>query len=78
LFERQELQDAQVHARMKAQSALVRPDGAVHLDSEPAVHLHLPVIVEPRHAEHQHTLRFNHPFQDSRFLVFGVLLESGN
>jgi hypothetical protein len=42
LLESQELQDAQVHRGVKPQAALVRADGAVHLDAEAPVDLHLP------------------------------------
>jgi hypothetical protein len=39
LLEGQELEDAEVDGRMEAQAALVRADGAVHLDAEAAVDL---------------------------------------
>src|SRR5205814_328638 len=35
LLEGEELQDAEIHRRMEAEAALVRTDGAVHLDAEP-------------------------------------------
>jgi len=34
---------------MKAQTALVRPDGTVHLNSEAAVYMYLPLIILPRY-----------------------------
>ena len=48
---------------MEAQSALIRPDGAVELNTEAAVHLHLAVIVYPGHSEHNLPFRLDQPFQ---------------
>ena len=56
LLEGQELQHAEVDRRMEPQAALVGADGAVHLDAEAAVDLHLAAVVDPRHAEHDRPL----------------------
>ena len=64
LFEREELQDAEVYRSMEAQSALVGTDRAVHLYAVTAVDLDLALVVEPRHAEHYHALGFGDPFEN--------------
>ena len=58
LLEGEELEDAEVDRRVEAQAALVGADRAVHLDAEAAVDLHLALVVQPRHAEHDHALGF--------------------
>jgi hypothetical protein len=73
LFERQELQDAEIHAGMEAQSALVRADGAVHLDAESTVDLNVALVVKPRHAEHKDALGLDHSFEQTRRLILGML-----
>ena len=45
---------------MKAQPALERPDGAVHLDPVAAIDLHFAVPVHPRDAEDDDALRLGH------------------
>src|SRR5205085_3006606 len=60
---------------MKTQAALVRPDRAVHLDAEPAVHMQLAVVVLPGDAKHDRALRFNDPLDDLRFPIFRMLIE---
>ena len=73
LFECQELQDAQIHGSMEAQAALVRTNCAVHLDAKTAIHQDISLIIKPRHAEHDHTLRFHNPLQQTGRLVFRML-----
>ena len=63
LLKCQELQDAEIHRGMEAQSALVGADGAVHLDAETAVDLNVALIVEPRHAEHEDALGLDNSFE---------------
>src|SRR4029077_11061195 len=71
LFKRQEFQDAEIHARMETQSALVRTDGAVHLNAESSVDLNVALVVEPRHAEHDHALGLDNSFEQTRRLILG-------
>src|SRR5690606_9178952 len=58
LFEAEELDDAQIDRRVKAQSALVRTKRAVEPDPEPAVDLHYAVVILPWHTEDDLPLRF--------------------
>ena len=53
-------EDAEVHRRVEAQPALVRADGAVHLDAEAAVDLDLAVVITHGTREQDHTLRLDH------------------
>ena len=64
LLEGEELQDAEVHAGVEADAALVRADRAVHLDPVTFVDLDVAGIVHPRNAEHDHALGFDHPLED--------------
>src|SRR5207302_11038571 len=66
LFKRQELQDAEIHARMEAQSALVWADGAVHFNAESAVDLNVALVIEPWHAEHDDSLVLDNSFEQTR------------
>ncbi len=62
-------------ARVEAQAALVRADGRVHLDAEPAVDLDLALVVGPGDPEHDHPLRLHQPLHDLGLLVLGVALD---
>ncbi|MPM86055.1 hypothetical protein SDC9_133138 [bioreactor metagenome] len=74
LFEPQKLHDRQVHARMKPQSALVRPDRPVELHAIPTVGLHPARVVHPGHPERDRPLRLRHPLQQSACLIFRMLV----
>ena len=76
LLEGQELQDAEIDRRMKAQAALIRPDGAVHLDAVTAVDPHGAEIVEPRHAEQDDPFGFHDAFEQVCRLVFRMLAQN--
>ena len=56
LLKAQELQDGQVHGRVEAQAAFVRPEGLVELHSETTVHVLLAFIIHPHHSEHDGTI----------------------
>ena len=51
LLEAEELDNAQVHARVEAQAPLVGAERGVELDAEAAVDAHIVVVVQPGHAE---------------------------
>ena len=75
LLEGQELQRAERDGRVEAQPALVRADGAVHLDPVAAVDLDLAVAVGPSDAEHDDAFGLGHALQYLGLLVFGILLD---
>ena len=76
LLETEELQNAEIHARMEAQAALVGADRAAELHPESAVDLHALLIVNPRHPEHDHPLRFDDALQNTGFGILLVPLQN--
>src|ERR1035437_9956416 len=62
---------------MEAQSALVRVDGAVHLDAEAAIDLHLARVIEPGHAEHKNPFGLRNTFQNLGFVILRVAPQHG-
>ena len=62
---------------MEAESALIRADGAAHLNAESAIHLDVALIVDPGDAKHDYAFRLDHALKDARFLVFRVFREGG-
>ena len=60
---------------MKTQAAFVRPDSAVHLDAEAAVHVQLTVIILPWDAEHDHAFRLDDALDNLGLSIFRMLLE---
>ncbi|MNP03082.1 hypothetical protein D3C76_949540 [compost metagenome] len=77
LLEGEELQDSQIHRRMETQATLVRADGAVHLDTETAIDLHLAVIVDPGHAEHDGPLRLADALKNAGAQVMRIGFKKG-
>lgn len=73
LFEAKELEDGQIHGRVKSQSAFVRSQGRVELHAVATVHLDLALVVFPGDAELDDALGDGADFQGAA--VFGVLLE---
>ena len=73
LLEAEELDDALVHARVEAQTALVGADRGVELDAVTAVDLHLALIVGPCDAELHHALRLDDALKHARLLIFRML-----
>ena len=65
LFEGQEFEHAQIDGRMEAQAAFVGADGGTHLHAVAPVYLNPPLVVHPRHAEHNHALGFDDAFQQA-------------
>jgi hypothetical protein len=72
LLEAQELDDAQVHGRVEAQTALVRAQRAVELDAEAPVDVDPAPVVLPRHPEDDLPLRFDQPLDQARLGVLGA------
>ena len=52
---------------METETALVRSDGGVELDAEPAVDLDVAVVVDPRNAEDNLSLWLHDALEDSCF-----------
>src|ERR1039458_2662269 len=60
---------------MKTQPALIGPDRAVHLNAEPSIDLHFPLVVKPWHTEHQNSFGLRDTFQDLCFLILRVAVQ---
>ena len=73
LLEAQEFQDGQVDRGVEPKAALVRADGGAELDAVAAVDMDLSLVVNPRHPEGDHTLRFHKALDDALLLVFRML-----
>ena len=58
---------------MEPKAALVRADGGAELDAVAAVDMDLSLVVNPRHPEGDHTLRFHKALDDALLLVFRML-----
>ena len=73
LFEAEELDHAFVHARMEAQTTLIRSDCGIELDAIAAVDLHLAFIIGPSDTEFDHALRLDKAFKHACLLIFRML-----
>src|SRR5215831_13965819 len=61
---------------MKAQSAFIGTDSAVHLNPEPAVDMNGAMIIAPRDTEHDHSFGFDDALQNLLAAIFRVLLQN--
>ena len=77
LLEAQEFEDAQIHAGMEAQAALVGSESGVELNAVAAVHHELALVGEPAHAEHNGALGFGDALENAVFLVLRIGIENG-
>ena len=59
---------------MKAESAFIRPDGAVELHTEATVHLYAPRIIHPRYTEFDDPLGLHKFVDDASGNEFRALL----
>lgn len=75
LFKAQELEDRQVHRRMKSQSSLVWPQCRVELYTVSAIDLDFTLVIFPGDSELDNTLGDRSDLESG--LVFWVLLEEG-
>ena len=64
LLESKELHDAEVYAGVEADTALVRAQGAVHLNPVSAIYVDLSPVVSPRYTEHYDTFRLYHSVEN--------------
>ena len=62
LLEAEEFDDPQIHRGVEAQPAFVGSDRVVELHAEPAVDLHIAVVIFPGHTEHHYPVGFDNPF----------------
>ena len=60
---------------MEPQAALVRADGAVHLNAKPAINMDIAMVVSPGNAKHNHPFRFDDALKYLLVPILRVLLE---
>jgi len=77
LLETKELKDTKVNRRMKTETALVRSDCAVELNTVTAVNLDLTLIIYPSNSEHDLTLRLYDPLKNVLLLDVRTLVDDG-
>ena len=75
LLEAKELDDAQVHARVEAQAALIRAEGRVELHAEATVDLNLAVVIDPWNTEDELAFGLAQPLDQAIISVVRVLVE---
>jgi len=73
LLEPQELDDAEVDRGVKAQAALIGTERRIELNAETAVDLHLPGVVDPRHAEDDLAFGFADALDQRVARIIGML-----
>ena len=74
LFECEELDDAGRDGGVKTQAALIRSQGAVHLDAKTAVHLDPAFVVDPWDAELDYPFRFDKALENFAIAILLVAL----
>ena len=77
LLEGEEFEHAQIDGGMEAQAAFVGADGGIHLHAVAPVYLNPPLVVHPRHAEHNRALGFDDAFQQAVAGVARVFVQKG-
>ena len=65
LLKAEELDDTNVYGGVKSDTALVRTDRRIELDTETSVHLNLAIVVHPRNAEDDLSLRLDDPVENA-------------
>ncbi|OAV74109.1 hypothetical protein Barb7_02441 [Bacteroidales bacterium Barb7] len=74
LFKAQEFQNGKSDGRVKANPALVRPDGIIELHTIADVYLHIAPVVRPRDTESNDAVRLNQPLHYFSLFKFGMLI----
>src|SRR5690606_8173352 len=73
LLETQELDDSEIHGRMKAQASLVRPQCGIELHPEAARDVDFALVVYPGNAEDDLALGLAKPFDQRMLCIFRML-----
>ena len=74
LLKAEELDNGEVDGGMETETALVRSDCGVELNTVAAVYVGNAVVVDPGNTEHDHALRLNKALDEASLLPFGVLV----
>ena len=59
---------------METQTAFIRTDRTIELYAVAKVRLYFALVIDPRHAEGEDTIGFDHALHDLRLLELGVLI----
>src|SRR5690606_901221 len=73
LFKAEKLDDRKIHAGVKPQTALERPESRVELHPKPSIDSHPVLIVKPGNTKEYLPFGFNQPFEHASFNEFWVL-----
>ena len=77
LLKAEELENGESYGRMEAETALVRSDRGVELDTIAAVNLNNAVVVDPGNAEHDCALGLDHALENGGLFILGISLDHG-
>ena len=75
LLESEELQDAQVHGRMEAETAFVRPDRAVELNAIALIDLDFAFVIHPGNLEHDDAFRNDNALKNLVLFILAVAVQ---
>ena len=77
LLETEELDDTHINGGMQSDTALVRTDRGIELDTEAAVYLNLALVVHPRNAEYNLSFRLDDTIKNACLNEIGALFNYG-
>lgn len=75
LFKPQKFDDAQIHGRMKTDTAFEGADGVVELHAESAIDVNVSFVVHPGNPENDRSFRLDNPFVKVGFDELGMLFD---
>ena len=75
LFKTKELDDAQVHRRVEAETALIWPEDGIKLNTETTVDLDIPLVINPRNTEDNLTFRLGETLDEPFICIVIVFTE---
>ena len=74
LLETEELQHGRRHGTVETQSAFVRTNSRIELNTVTEVRLHFALVIDPSDTESEDTVGLDHTLYDLRLLKFGMLV----
>ena len=77
LLKCKEFQNTKIYARVETDTTLVGAYRAIHLHTIATIDLHLALVVNPRHAEDNHTLRLGYTLQNLHLAQMGTRNKMG-
>ena len=74
LLKAQELKHRRSHRTMETKASFIRAYRRIELNAVTEVGLYLTLVIDPRYAEREDTIRFHHSLHDLSLLELGVLV----